>query len=172
MTRSSHPGPLQFVRQSVLLLAALLLLGACQTPPPAAGGLSEAQIATLIKAGFTETEDGWGLNLSGRILFATDTDQLTDEAARIIEEVASALHIIEIDRVRVEGHTDDTGTPEYNQVLSERRAEAVAREIARHGILDRNVVRRSFGSTRPIADNATPEGRAQNRRVAIIVPGD
>ncbi|WP_086013370.1 OmpA family protein [Thauera linaloolentis] len=154
------------------MLAAALLLGACQTQPPAARGLSEAQIATLIKAGFTETEDGWGLNLSGRILFATDTDQLTDEAAGIIEQVATALSIIEIDRVRVEGHTDNTGSPEYNQALSERRAEAVAREIARHGILDRNVVRRSFGNTRPIADNATPEGRAQNRRVAIIVPGD
>jgi outer membrane protein OmpA-like peptidoglycan-associated protein len=159
------------MRLCLALLVLALCLSACQTVP-APRRFTDAQIATLIKAGFTETEDGWGLDLSGQILFATDTDQLTEQASGIIEKVTQALHIIEIDSVRVDGHTDNTGSPDYNLMLSERRAEAVAREVARHGIPASRIVRRGFGSARPIADNATPEGRAQNRRVAIIVPGD
>jgi outer membrane protein OmpA-like peptidoglycan-associated protein len=159
------------MRLCLAMLALALCLSACQTVP-APRRLTDAQIAMLIKAGFTETEDGWGLDLSGQILFATDTDQLTDQASGIIEQVTRALHIIEIDSVRVDGHTDNIGSPDYNRMLSERRAEVVAREIARHGIPEPNIIRRGFGSVRPIADNATQEGRAQNRRVAIIVPGD
>ena len=66
--------------------------------------------------------------------------------------------------------TPEPGAPDYNMALSERRAEAVARELARHGLTYGSIIRRGFGSMRPIADNATPAGRAQNRRVAIIVP--
>ncbi|WP_341644097.1 OmpA family protein [Thauera sp. SDU_THAU2] len=169
----NHPvvrsGPGCFLVRCFLALAAAVLLAACQTTPDT-HGLSAEQIAALERMGFVETEDGWGLNLDGRILFDTDTDQVSGEASEIITRVVDTLKIIGIDAVRVEGHTDNTGTPDYNMALAERRAGAVARELARHGLPHDNIVRRSFGSMRPIADNATADGRAQNRRVAIIVP--
>lgn len=158
------------LRQCLVWFCAALLLVACQTATVPQQGLSEAQIAGLRKAGFVETEAGWSLNLSGSILFDIDTDRITTEAERIVAEVVHALKTIEIDSVRVEGHTDSVGTSAYNLDLSTRRAEAVAREFIAHGMLDERIVRRSFGSQRPIADNSSSEGRAQNRRVAIIVP--
>ncbi|MCV2219886.1 OmpA family protein [Thauera sp. Sel9] len=169
----NHPivrsGPGGFLVRCFLALAAALLLAACQTTPNKYG-LSAKQIAALERMGFVEMEDGWGRSLNGSILFKSDTDQISNEASAIIERVVDTLQSIGIDAVRVEGHTDNTGTPDYNMALAERRAGAVARELARHGLPHDNIVRRSFGSMRPIADNATADGRAQNRRVAIIVP--
>lgn len=161
-------------RLATVLSAALLcvvLLAACATPQPSNTGrtLSETQIAALIQAGFSQTDEGWGLNLDGRILFDTDTDTLSNEARGLIARIADALRLIEIDDVLVEGHTDNVGDPAYNQSLSLRRADAVARELATHGIADERIARRGHGSSRPIADNRSAEGRAQNRRVAIVV---
>ncbi|MFN3984777.1 MAG: OmpA family protein [Rhodocyclaceae bacterium] len=161
-------------RLAAALLCALLcalLLAACATPQASNPGrtLSEAQIAALIQAGFAQTDEGWGLNLDGRILFDTDTDTLSNEARGLIARIADALRLIEIDDVLVEGHTDNVGDPAYNQALSLRRADAVARELATHGIADDRIARRGHGSSRPIADNRSAEGRAQNRRVAIVV---
>lgn len=147
---------------------ATVLLG-CQTPPPAKARFTDAQIAALINAGFTESDAGWGLNLDGRILFGSATDRLTDEARRTIAHVVEALKAVDIDRLRVEGHTDATGDDAYNLKLSQRRADSVAQAIAGLGLPYANIERQGHGSARPIADNATAEGRAQNRRVAIIV---
>lgn len=69
--------------------------------------------------------------------------------------------------VEVEGHTDDTGTEEYNQALSEARAEAVCKALVELGLTDCKLTARGYGETQPIADNSTPEGRQLNRRVAI-----
>jgi outer membrane protein OmpA-like peptidoglycan-associated protein len=71
--------------------------------------------------------------------------------------------------LRVDGHTDNVGTIEYNQQLSMRRAEAVARVLLTCGFARDHLDVRGFGKTRPIADNGTALGRAENRRVAIIV---
>lgn len=169
MTGLFHAPVVRTVRQWSALLCVAVVLAACQTMTEPQG-LSEAQIAGLRKAGFIQTEEGWNLNLSGSILFDTDTDRLTAEAERVVEEVVLALKAIQIDSVRVEGHTDNVGNAAYNFDLSTRRAEAVARQFIAHGMADNKILRRSFGSRRPIASNATSEGRAQNRRVAIIVP--
>lgn len=69
--------------------------------------------------------------------------------------------------VVIEGHTDNVGTEEYNQTLSEARAEAVKQALIRLGLTDCKLTAQGFGETRPIADNSTPSGRQQNRRVAI-----
>jgi len=153
----------------MLAILTTVLIG-CQTPQLSAKGrLTDAQIAALINVGFTESEAGWGLNLDGRILFGISTDRLTDEARVTIAKVVEALKIAEINRLRVEGHTDNTGDDTYNLKLSQRRADSVAHEIASLGLPYDNIERQGHGSARPIADNATAEGRAQNRRVAIIV---
>jgi outer membrane protein OmpA-like peptidoglycan-associated protein len=69
----------------------------------------------------------------------------------------------------VEGHTDSRGTPTSNQVLSESRARAVMDYLVSRGVLAQAITSVGIGQARPIADNASPEGRANNRRVEIII---
>ena len=72
-------------------------------------------------------------------------------------------------RVAVDGHTDDVGKDEYNQGLSDDRAASVKAYLVSKGIAEDRIVSEGFGETTPIADNATPAGRAKNRRVEIKV---
>lgn len=160
----------RFCRQSGLVILLVAQLVACQTPPSNHGGFSDEQIAVMRKIGFTDTNGNWSLKMDGAILFDSDTDRLTPSARDTIGQVVTMLESVGIDRMRVEGHTDSTGDARYNQSLSERRAETVAREIESHGFHHDRVIRRGLGDKYPIADNTTTEGRAQNRRVVLIVP--
>src|SRR5262245_10851153 len=72
----------------------------------------------------------------------------------------------------VEGHTDNVGGDEVNQKLSEQRADTVRLYLVAQGLVENSVTSRGFGKTMPIADNGTPAGRQQNRRVEIIVSGE
>ena len=72
-------------------------------------------------------------------------------------------------RTEVQGHTDSVGSADFNQSLSERRAAAVSDWLAGHGVAPGTLTKAGYGPTRPVADNATPEGRQANRRVEIIV---
>jgi len=72
-------------------------------------------------------------------------------------------------RTEVQGHTDSVGSAAANQSLSERRAAAVSDWLAGHGVDPGTLAKVGFGSTRPVADNATPEGRQANRRVEVVV---
>jgi len=71
--------------------------------------------------------------------------------------------------LRVEGHTDATGSDEYNQQLSERRAASVRDFLAQQGVGMNRMVAVGYGASRPVADNQTREGRAKNRRVEIVI---
>lgn len=75
-------------------------------------------------------------------------------------------------QIAVEGHTDNVGSDDYNQRLSERRAEAVRSYLTSQGIAESTVVARGFGESRPVASNGAPEGRQQNRRVELVVSGE
>lgn len=154
----------------LMVVAALFAAAGCQNSPPLRGGLTEAQIAVLERVGFGQTGDTWSLDLDGRLLFETDNAALTHQTRDIIERVALALKSVDIDRLTVEGHADNTGDARYNRELSLRRAASVARAFTAYGIPYEHIVVRGRGSERPIADNATAEGRAQNRRVVLIVP--
>ena len=68
----------------------------------------------------------------------------------------------------MEGHTDNTSTPAHNQQLSERRAQAVVAALTQQGVAASRLQAAGFGQTRPLADNATEPGRAQNRRVELV----
>lgn len=152
------------------LLTGTLALAGCETPPPApAAKLSPAQVGVLKSEGFALTENGWELGLPEKVLFGFDEDTIAPERQAPVQRVGRALSDAGIDTVRVDGHTDDVGTAEYNQRLSVRRAEAVARVLATSGLARDHIEVRGWGKTRPVADNATAAGRAQNRRVAIVV---
>lgn len=90
--------------------------------------------------------------------------------AQEIQKVAEFMRRYPTTRVVIEGHTDNMGKPDYNQMLSERRAQAVAQSLVRdHGIAADRVQSVGYGEGRPIADNRTAEGRATNRRVTAEI---
>ena len=103
-----------------------------------------------------------------RIEFATGSAELLPSSSRVLDEVARA-HASCRGTVRVEGHTDDRGLPAANQTLSLDRAMAVRTELIKRGIPADRLQADGFGPKRPLADNATPEGRQQNRRIEFKV---
>ena len=103
------------------------------------------------------------------ILFDTNEATLKDEAKVVIAKLAGILLILPELNLRVEGHTDSTGSADYNQGLSERRATTVRDFLAEQGIGGQRMMAVGYGLTRPVADNSTREGRAENRRVEIVI---
>lgn len=153
---------------SMTLLMAMLGLAGCQSAPPAKG-LSAAQIAVLKQQGFEQTDEGWTFGLSGKVLFGSDVETLNQPSHDIVERIGKALLGVGIDRVRVDGHTDASGKPTYNEQLSLHRANSVAKVLVAVGMRQDNIQMRGLGSGDPVASNDTPEGRTENRRVSIVV---
>ena len=151
-----------WMRPQGVALLALLLLGAC------AHRLTAEQMAVLRNQGFVAKDDRWELGLSDKMLFATGSDQLQPQTKTAIEHTGGALNAVGIRNVRVEGHTDNVGTDALNLDLSRRRAAVVAQAMNQLGT--NPIAVRGFGKDSPIADNATEAGRAENRRVSVIVP--
>lgn len=149
------------------VLMSLLALSGCQSVPPP--GLTAEQIAVLKREGFTPTDDGWSFDLSGKVLFGSDLDSLNSQSRTIVERIGRALLSVDIQRVRVDGHTDASGKAAYNQQLSERRAQSVAKALIEIGMQPQNIQSRGLGSSQPVADNRTSAGRTENRRVSIVV---
>jgi outer membrane protein OmpA-like peptidoglycan-associated protein len=116
---------------------------------------------------------GMVITLSGSVLFVSNKSDLLPGAQIKLNEVADALTKQDSEsKIVVEGHTDSQGGAGYNQDLSQRRAQTVRDYLVTRGISADRVTSQGFGLTRPIADNATAEGRANNRRVEIVVqPG-
>lgn len=101
--------------------------------------------------------------------FDFDSARLTSAGEAALDGVVGTMNQHADLRVRCEGHTDSVGNDAYNQALGQRRADAVRDYLVAQGIDAGRIATDSFGETRPAADNATAEGRAQNRRVEIIV---
>ncbi len=146
-----------------------LLVGAALLASSGCASLADRQEKTLTGLGFRPVTDGWQLTLPERISFQFNKADLAPELRTSVTEVARQLLAVDIGQLRVEGHTDNIGTHEYNQDLSLRRADSVAAVLTASGLAKENVESQGYGADRPAADNATEEGRAQNRRVEIIV---
>ena len=111
------------------------------------------------------------LNLPGNITFATDSTELRTDFLDVLDSVAIVLRKYEKTMIEITGHTDSTGAASYNQQLSERRAESVARYLRSTGIISARIATQGLGEHYPIASNATASGRSQNRRVELrLVP--
>jgi outer membrane protein OmpA-like peptidoglycan-associated protein len=112
------------------------------------------------------------LNKDGRIalsiLFDTGKATIKPESRKIVGEIAALLKGNPGLRVSIEGHTDNTGTPQGNKTLSEARAKAVVEAVVALGIEAPRLSALGWGQDKPVADNATEEGRAKNRRVEIV----
>jgi len=166
--RSNARFPL--LRFAAFLLLAVFTLSGCQTAPQK--GLSPAQIAVLKEQGFKLTEEGWAFGLSGKVLFGSDVESLNPASTEIVERIGKALLGAGIERVRVDGHTDASGSQAYNEQLSMRRANSVGKVLTGVGMREENVQLRGLGSSQPVASNDTASGRTENRRVAIVVIAD
>ena len=103
------------------------------------------------------------------ILFATDSAALRPTLQADLRTVAQSLLAYPDTTVQVVGHTDNTGDAAYNLNLSQRRAQAVAGVLSAEGVPGYRVQTIGRGEDQPIASNLTPEGRAQNRRVEIVI---
>ena len=106
------------------------------------------------------------------VLFRSGSYELLPGARERLAKVSGIVLAYPSLHLAVEGHTDSVGGDEYNQNLSERRAESVRDYFVQQGIPAAGIVARGFGKTQPIASNDTPEGRQQNRRVELILSGE
>jgi outer membrane protein OmpA-like peptidoglycan-associated protein len=118
-----------------------------------------------------ESGRGYILNLPD-ILFDIGKASLKSEARERIAKLAGILLIMQEQNLQVEGHTDSTGTYEYNLSLSEDRARSVLNFMAQHGVQRERMRATGYGFNQPVSDNATAEGRRRNRRVEIILSED
>lgn len=121
-------------------------------------------------ASIKEESRGMVITLSGGVLFASAKSELLPAAQLKLNSVADALMQQDPDsKMVVEGHTDSQGGDAYNQDLSQRRAQTVRDYLVGRGVAADRATAQGFGSSRSIADNKSAEGRANNRRVEIIV---
>jgi outer membrane protein OmpA-like peptidoglycan-associated protein len=105
----------------------------------------------------------------GKVLFDFDKAVLKPEATRQLGVVLQALREQPTLKTQITGHTDGKGSDAYNMKLSQRRAESVANYLVQNGVSRQSIKTDWRGKREPIASNATDEGRAQNRRVEIIL---
>jgi len=103
------------------------------------------------------------------VFFDWDRANLTDRARQIVAEAAQNSRVANVTRIEVSGHADRSGSPQYNQRLSQRRADAVAAELERQGVPRNAMVIQAFGESRPLVPTADGVREPQNRRVEIVL---
>ena len=136
----------------------------------AEGKLAGAMKDLAAIAAVKEESRGLVITLSGSVLFASNKYALLNTAMTKLDQVAEALKAQNADkRMVVEGHTDSQGPDSVNQPLSLNRAMAVRDYLVGRGVASEKITAVGMGSGRPITDNKTPENRANNRRVEIVV---
>jgi outer membrane protein OmpA-like peptidoglycan-associated protein len=114
------------------------------------------------------TDRGLVLTL-GNVLFATGRSDLKAGGSNSLDKLVSFLNEYPDRSVAIEGHTDNVGSDDLNQALSQRRAESVKSYLMQHGIESRRLTASGIGENRPVADNDSESGRQQNRRVEVII---
>ena len=104
------------------------------------------------------------------MFFANNSDRILPQSNAVLQAVADTLRLAtQIHRVRIEGHTDNTGSPEHNTELSQHRAQAVLVWLTTHGVGIERLEAQGFGPTRPLRPNITLSNRAMNRRVEFHI---
>jgi outer membrane protein OmpA-like peptidoglycan-associated protein len=116
-----------------------------------------------------EEPRGTVITITGSVLFVTDQTAILPSARARLNEVAETLKMDPNREVTVEGHTDSIGSVQHNMDLSQRRADSVRTYLVSRGVDASHIKAVGVGPSRPIAGNGSPEGRANNRRVEIIV---
>lgn len=127
------------------------------------------QLVAANAAAVKEEPRGTVISLSGGVLFTSGKSELLPGAQNSLGQIAEAIAAQSDKKVLVEGHTDSRGGDESNLALSRARAASVGSFLISRGVPTERVTTNGLGSSRPVADNNTPEGRANNRRVEIVI---
>jgi outer membrane protein OmpA-like peptidoglycan-associated protein len=110
------------------------------------------------------------IRITDKIFFATGTADIDEQSNSLLDEIVEVLQENpQIQKVRVEGHTDNTGNADFNRKLSQKRAEAVVEYLVEAGVDRSRLQPKGYGPDEPIAENDTDEGKAQNRRVEFEI---
>lgn len=128
-----------------------------------------AKLAAANAAAVKEEPRGTVITLAGGVLFASNKATLLPGAQTSLSQIAEAIKTQDDKRVLIEGHTDSRGSDVTNQQLSKARADAVGAFFMSHGVPPDRITTAGLASSRPVADNNTAEGRANNRRVEIVI---
>jgi outer membrane protein OmpA-like peptidoglycan-associated protein len=113
--------------------------------------------------------EGIVVEFSSNVLFAFDKSILSDDSKTSLDKLVKVLNSYPDTNIEVQGHTDSKGSEEYNKNLSVRRASAVSNYLSGKSITASRVTIKGFGETIPKYDNATADGRTQNRRVEFLI---
>ena len=109
------------------------------------------------------------VGMTAATAFEVDSTRIQPAFDPVLDKIARIINKYGKTHLTIIGHTDSTGSRAYNQKLSERRAESVARALRARGVIPERITTAGAGEDRPRASNATPEGRRKNRRVEIII---
>jgi outer membrane protein OmpA-like peptidoglycan-associated protein len=114
---------------------------------------------------------GEGIKITFRdgIQFALNSAELSETSKSNLADLAKTLNKYEDTNILIEGHTDITGTREYNMTLSDKRADAVSSYLKELGVANKRMTTEGYGPDQPVADNDTDYGRQQNRRVEVAI---
>jgi OOP family OmpA-OmpF porin len=154
----------------------VLLLAACQPKQPETAAPVAATPASKpapppacpdVPTGTRVGPMGCPCEMTVQLQFKSDSAELTDEDKARLDKAAETLQRLHWISGTIEGYTDATGKVDYNQKLSEQRATTVRDYLLSKGVGDERMTVVGYGETKPIADNATEEGRVQNRRVVM-----
>ncbi|MGB9069927.1 MAG: OmpA family protein, partial [Candidatus Acidiferrales bacterium] len=127
------------------------------------------QLSTILQT--RDSARGLIVNMSD-VLFDTGSYTLKPGAREKLAKISGILQAYPSLKIQVEGHTDSVGGDDYNQRLSEQRAQSVREYLVDQMVSADSVAAFGFGKSKPVASNDTPEGRQQNRRVELVVSGE
>jgi outer membrane protein OmpA-like peptidoglycan-associated protein len=149
-----------------------VLLGAREDEAARATSLAKAKSQELEVAlaalQASKTDRGLVITL-GDVLFATGRAELGSGSRQTLDKLTTFLQAYPKRNVQIEGFTDNVGGDDYNQGLSERRADSVRDALTRMGIANDRIATKGLGKNSPVADNDTATGRQQNRRVEVVI---
>jgi outer membrane protein OmpA-like peptidoglycan-associated protein len=160
------------LKSQFMALCAVATLAACSSTPPS---VSHARPTEPRSVAYTQPANATPghverLTLRGDANFETNSATLTESAVSELDRLIEGTRHTALDSISIAGYTDASGSDAHNQELSEQRALSVAKYLAVHGMRTHGSVQVSgFGKANPIASNTTAEGRAQNRRVEIVL---
>lgn len=117
----------------------------------------------------TRNGDNIILNMPNELTFGVDSSSLSGKAQTVLDSVALVVNEYQKTKLNIIGHTDSTGSASYNMRLSQVRASAVGSYLISQGVNGQRIVTNGAGESQPIASNSNEQGRAQNRRVEIIL---
>lgn len=116
-------------------------------------------------------EDTLRVNFDSDILFQVDSATLSSQSKSDLDDFARVMNEYSKSAILIQGHTDSTGSEEYNMQLSERRAQSVLNHLLMRDVHESRMAAVGYGEGYPVADNSTASGRQANRRVSILVRG-